>query len=169
MANLGRSLLGRVIGGVLSLALAGGAYLVFFKGQEKVEEAKAPKVGECLAVTGTINAEHTEHPCDSAEANYEVVADDGKCDPDAETPYKISLGSDLSSGNVADLCLALNVAKGDCFDYSEEDKVDCASTKGTSTVVKVTRVGKAGEQCANPAQPLENKTRGTLFCLVPNA
>lgn len=168
MANLGGGLLGRIIGGVLSLAVALGAYFIFFKGQEKVEEAKAPKVGECLAVSGTINAEHTEHPCDSAEANYKVVADDGKCDANAETSYTISLGTS-NSGNVADLCLAMNVVKGDCFDYSEEDKVDCAETSGSSNVVKVASVGKAGEKCANPGQPMENKTRGTLLCLVPNA
>lgn len=168
MANLGRGLLGRLIGGVLSLAIAGGAYFLFFVGQEKVEEAKAPKVGECVNVTGSsMNADHDEIDCGDAKATFKIVSNKGNCD-EAEQNYTISLGT-TDSGNVADLCLALNAAKGDCFDLGSmataPTKVACAGAG--SSVVKVVSVGKAGDTCANGAQPLENKLRKTLLCLGP--
>ncbi|MBV6727248.1 LppU/SCO3897 family protein [Nocardioides daeguensis] len=137
-------------------------------GQEKVEEAKAPKVGECVNLTGSsMNADHDEIDCGDAEATFKIVSDKGNCD-DAEQNYTISLGT-TDSGNVADLCLALNAAKGDCFDLGSMStaatKVACAGAGAGSSVVKVVLVGKAGDECANGAQPLENKQRKTLLCL----
>ncbi|GAA1529384.1 LppU/SCO3897 family protein [Nocardioides humi] len=173
MANLGGGLLGRIIGLVVSLAVAAAAYFIFFKGQEKVEQAKAPKVGECLVMTGSsFDADHEEVECDDAKAVYKVVGKDGGCD-DAELNYTISLGNDRSSGNVADLCLALNAAEGDCFDLggmsTPSTKVACTEGAGTTSIVKVVSVGKAGDECADGAQPLENKTRKTVLCLGPAA
>lgn len=172
MANLGGGLLGRIIGGVLSLAVALGAYFIFFKGQEKVEEAKAPKVGECLVMTGSsFDADHKEVECGDAEAVYKIVGNKGGCD-EAELNYTISLGTS-NSGNVADLCLALNAAKGDCFDLggmsTPATKVACTEGASNTSIVKVVSVGKAGEECANGAQPLENKTRKSLLCVGPAA
>ena len=151
----------------LAILVAVGIYFVKTKGQEKIEEAKAPDVGVCLSVTGTINAKHEELDCDDANATYKVASDDGKCDP-TESPYKISIGS-TNSGNVADLCLQLNAKKGDCFDISAEKKVACASTKGSSSVAKVLSVGKSGATCKPPAEAVENAKRKIVLCLVPNA
>ena len=168
MAQLGKGLLGRLIGTGVAIVLALGIGFAVKKFQEKDAEGDAPQVGDCLAVTGTVNADHTEHGCGDAEATYKVTADDGGCDTN-ETSYKISLGTDSDAGNVADLCLALNAAEGDCFNLGAtgEEKVDCAATKGTS--LKVASVGKAGDKCAGGSQPLENKKRDILICLAENA
>ncbi len=171
MANLGSGILAKLIGVVVSLAIAGGVYFLFFKGQETVASAKAPKIGECLEMTGSsFDADHKEVDCGDAAASYKVVADDGECDQ-AELNYTISLGN-ANSGNVADLCLDLNAKKGDCFDLGSmstpASKVVCAENKDT-TIVKVASVGKAGDNCANGAQPLANETRKTQLCLAPNA
>lgn len=164
---MGKSLIAKLGGVGVAIIVAVVFYFVQNKGQEKLEESKAPDVGDCLSVTGTVSAEHEEHPCADLAATYKVTADDGDCDEN-ETTYKISLGSS-NSGNVADLCLALNASKGDCLSLgvSTEEKVDCATTKGTS--LKVASVGKSGDTCATPGQPLEYKKRDLLYCLVENA
>ncbi|GAA4078226.1 hypothetical protein ACFFOS_06860 [Nocardioides kongjuensis] len=157
---------------VVMLVIVGVKYFAAEKVTEKVEEAKAPKVGQCLIMTGSsFDADHKEVDCADAEAVYEVVSDKGGCD-DAELNYTISVGS-VDSGNVADLCLALNAAKGDCFDLggmsTPATKVACTEGASNTSVVKVVSVGKAGEQCANGAQPLEDKKEKTLVCLGPAA
>lgn len=173
MANLGGGILGRIIGGVVSIAVALGAYFIFFKGQEKVEQAKAPKVGECLVMTGSsFDADHKEVDCGDAEATYKIVSDKGSCD-EAELNYTISLGNDRNSGNVADLCLDLNVAEGDCIDLggmsTPAAKVACTEGATNTSILKVVSVGKAGDKCTNGSQPLENVTRKSLLCLGPAA
>lgn len=173
MANLGGGLLGRILGAVVSIAVALGAYFVFFKGQEKVEEAKAPKVGECLVMSGSsFDADHQEVECGDATAAYKVAGDKGDCDA-VELNYTISIGNDRTSGNVADLCLALNAAAGDCFDLggmsTPAAKVACGEGAGNTSIVRVTSVGKAGDECADGDEPLENKLRKTLLCLRPAA
>lgn len=164
---MGKSLIAKLGGVGIAIIIGIVFYFVQGKGQEKIAEANAPEVGQCLSVTGTINAEHKEHDCGDLAATYKVTADDGACDAN-ETTYKISLGTS-DSGNVADLCLALNAAEGDCLalSASTEEKVDCAATKGTS--LKVASVGKAGSDCATPGQPLEYEKRDILICLVENA
>ncbi|KRB77816.1 hypothetical protein ASE01_06375 [Nocardioides sp. Root190] len=167
-------ILGAVLLGLLLLC-GGGAVALVVIGSDAVKEAvddiadervDAPEVGECLSVTGTINAEHETHDCDELDATYEVTSDDGDCDEN-ETTYVISLGTG-NTGNVADLCLILNADEGDCLSLgvSTEEKVDCAATKGTS--LKVASVGNAGDTCAVPGQPLEYATRDVLLCLVDN-
>lgn len=151
----------------LAIVVAVGIYFVKTKGQEKIEEAKAPDVGVCLSVTGTLNAKHKELDCADAEATYLVASDDGKCD-DAEAPYKISIGS-TSSGNVADLCLRLNAKKGDCFDLGAEKKVACAANKGNTSVFRVLSVGKAGAKCKPSAEVVENVKRKIVLCFGANA
>ena len=164
---MGKSLLVKLGSVVLAIIVAVGIFFIKNKGEEKIEQAKAPKVGECINVKGSFNAKHTELKCSGATATYKVAGDDGKCDGN-ETTYKISLGTG-KSGNVADLCLGLNAKVGDCFEFSatSEEKVEC--TKTGSSIVKVASVGKSGEQCASPAQPVDYPKRGTLLCFVPNA
>ena len=173
---MGKSLLlklGSVGVGIVVLVVIGGIkYFAAEKVTEKVEEAKAPEVGQCLIMTGSsFDADHEEVDCAAADAVYKVVSDKGGCD-DAELNYTISVGR-VDSGNVADLCLALNAEKGDCFTIggmsTPSTKVACTEGAGDSSVVKVVSVGKAGEQCANGSQPLENKKQKTLLCLGPAA
>ena len=161
--------LGSIGVAVIVMAVIGG---IKYFGTEKLEEAKAPDVGECLIMTGSsFDADHKEVDCGDAEAVYKIVSDKGSCD-DAELNYTISVGS-ANSGNVADLCLALNAKKGDCFDLggmsTPATKVACTEGASNTSVVKVVSVGKAGEECANGAQPLENKKQKTLVCLGPAA
>ncbi|KRB77815.1 hypothetical protein ASE01_06370 [Nocardioides sp. Root190] len=164
---MGKSLIAKLGGVGIAIIVAVVFYFVQNKGQEKIAEANAPEVGQCLSVTGTINAKHEEQKCADLAATYKVTADNGDCDEN-ETTYKISLGSG-NSANVADLCLALNANEGDCLSLgaSTEEKVDCAATKGTS--LKVASVGKSGDTCASPGQPLEYTKRDLLYCLVENA
>lgn len=164
---MGKSLIAK-LGGVGVAIIIGIIFLVVRGvGEEKIAEANAPEVGRCLSVTGTVDAKHEEHPCGDLAATYKVTANNGDCDEN-ETTYKISLGSG-GSGNVADLCLALNASENDCLSLgvSTEEKVDCATTKGTS--LKVASVGTSGDTCATPGQPLEYKKRDLLYCLVENA
>ena len=169
---MGKSLITKLIGVGVAIVIAVVASFIFSKGSEKVAEAKAPKVGTCVNMTGsTIKADHKEIDCDDALASYEVVSDKGSCD-EVELNYTISLGTS-KEGNVADLCLAVKAKVGDCFDpgtvTTPVSKVACAEAKAGSTIVKVSSTGKAGDSCANGAQPLKNVTRDVLLCLVPAA
>ncbi|GAA3646399.1 hypothetical protein GCM10022237_02320 [Nocardioides ginsengisoli] len=169
---MGKSILLKLGSIAIAIVVALGIFLVKRIGAEKIEEAKAPKVGECVNLTGSsFNADHEEIGCGDALATYKIVNNKGSCD-DAEINYTISLGS-KDSGNVADLCLKLNAAKGDCFDVggttSPAKKVDCATTKGQTNVVVVDSVGKNSDKCAGKAQPVENKLRDELVCVLPNA
>lgn len=166
---MGKSLLTKLIGVAVTIVIAIVAIFIFNKGQEKVAEAQAPKVGECIAVTGTVNAKSEDHDCSDTEATFKVTGNEGDCDPNEDT-LSISVGS-ADSGNVAELCLGLNAAEGDCFQLTATDsvKVECEATKGQADVAKIGSVGKSGSACANGGQPLDYKTRDTLLCLVPNA
>lgn len=167
---MGKSLLGKLGGIGVAIAVALGLYFFQSKGEEKIEEAKAPDVGDCVYFkTASSTEKATTISCGDAKSTYKVASDDGKCD-DNETSYRISLGTG-DTGNVADLCLTLDAAKGDCFEVTStsEKKVDCASSKGAADAFKVVSVGKSGGKCATPAQPIKNKTRNTLLCLSPNA
>lgn len=165
---MGKSLLGKLGGIGVAIIVAIGLYFFQSKGEEKIEEAKAPDVGQCVYfVKDGVNDEAKDVDCGDAKASHKVVADDGACG-ETETNYTVSK---IGSGDnaIVDLCLVLNAKKGDCFDQTTEDKVVCADTKGKATVFKVASVGKAGAKCANPAQPLEYEKRNTLLCLAPNA
>lgn len=166
---MGKSLLVKLGSVVLAIVVAIGIYFVKTKGEEKIEQAKAPKVGECLHVEGSFNAKHKEYKCDDLKATYKVVGDNGKCD-EIETNYTISLGSG-KDGNVADLCLDLNAAEGDCFEEvgTQQTKVECAANVGNTNVFKILKVAKSGETCAAPGQPVENVTRKVLYCVGENA
>ena len=171
--QLGSGLPGRLIGGVVSLALAGGAYFLFFKGQEAVSEANAPDTGPGLHMMGRrFAADPEDRGCGPPGAPYVVVGDDGSCDK-VEISYTITLGSG-DEGNVADLCLVLNAAQGDCFKLggisSPDEKVDCAAAKGDPDVARIVAVGdSATDDCPKGSQRLSNKTRDTLLCLGVNA
>lgn len=166
---MGKSLIVKLGGIGVAILIAVVASFVFSKGSEKVAEAKAPKVGECITVTGTVNAQTKDKDCDDADATFKVTSNKGDCDPSEDT-LSISVGK-ANSGNVAQLCLGLNAAKGDCFRLTatESTKVECAANKGDAEVALVSSVGKSGTACANGAQPLDYKTRDTLLCLAPNA
>ncbi|KRC51401.1 MULTISPECIES: hypothetical protein [unclassified Nocardioides] len=165
---MGKSLATRIIGIGVAVVIAVVGGLIWNKGQEKVEEAKAPKVGECVNMTGSsFDADHEELSCDDAKATYKIMSDKGGCD-EVELNYTISIGS-TDSGNVADLCLDLNAAVGDCFDLggisTPAKKVACTEATAGSTIAEVASVGKPGDKCANGAQPWENKKRKTLLCM----
>ena len=169
---MGKSILLKLGSIAVAIIVALGIFLVKRVGAEKIEEAKAPKVGECVNLTGSsFNADHKEIACGDALATYKIVSNKGKCD-DAEINYTISIGT-KDSGNVADLCLKLNAAKGDCFDVggtsTPAKKVECATTKGQTNVVVVDSVGKGDAKCAGQAQPVENKLRDEVVCVLTNA
>lgn len=168
MAQLGKGLVGRLIGAGVAIAIALAIGFVWNKGSDKVAEAKAPDVGECVYFEkdGT-NDKTVDADCGDAKSSHKVVSDEGDCGP-AEVNFTISdVGS--ASDAIVDLCLVLDVKAGDCFDQTTEDKVDCAATAGEATVVKVASVGKAGDDCATPGLPQEYTKRDILLCLVPNA
>lgn len=166
MAQLGKGLLGRLVGAGVAIAVALGIGVVLNKGGDKVEEAKAPDVGECVYFEKDgVNDKTVDAKCDDAKASHKVVADDGDCGQ-GETTFQITRGA--GSDAIVDLCLVLNAKAGDCFD-TEENKVDCDATKGQATVQKIASVGKAGDTCANPGQPYEFTKRDILLCVVPNA
>lgn len=166
------SIVGRVISIGVSILIAVVAYFVWNKGQEKVAEAQAPEVGTCIKPTGTAtNADHEEVPCSSADASYIVVADDGKCDK-FETSYTITLGDISDEGNVADLCLALNAAVGDCFEIdivsNTATKAECAAVKGPNSFT-ITLVGDdVDAKCPKGSLADRNTTRNQLICRGPN-
>ncbi|TWG93899.1 hypothetical protein L615_000600000120 [Nocardioides sp. J9] len=162
---MGKSLVARLVGIGVAIAVALGVYYFSSRGEEKAEQAKAPDVGECVYFEkdGT-NDEAVEVGCGDAKASHKVVGDAGSCGAN-ETGYQVSrAGSDA----FVDLCLVINAAKGDCFDLATEGKVDCAATKGQPQVQKVASVGKAGGACATPGQPFEYAEQDTLICFVPN-
>lgn len=163
---MGKSLLGKLGGIGVAIIVAIGFYFVQNKGEEKLEQAKAPDVGECVYFEKTASGDEAKSTkCGETKSSHKVVGDDGSCGTN-ETTYKVTSGSD---NELVSLCLVLDAAKGDCFDLNSEDKTVCADTKGQPTSVKVASVGKAGGKCANPGQPLEYEKRDTLLCLVPNA
>lgn len=166
---MGKSLITKLIGVGVAIVIAIVATFILNKGSEKVAEAKAPKVGECITVTGTVNAQTKDKDCGDADATFKVTGNKGDCDPNEDT-LSISVGK-TDSGNVAELCLGLNAAKGDCFRLTATDssKVECAANKGDAEVAQIASVGKSGTACANGGQPLDYKERDTLLCLVPNA
>lgn len=165
---MGKSLIAKLGGIGVAIAVALGFYFVQSKGEEKIEQAKAPDVGECVYFQKDgINDEAKDATCGDAKSSHKVVGDDGNCGTN-ETTYQVTKGTGSDNALVS-LCLVLDAKKGDCFDINEEAKVVCADTKGQSTSVKVASVAKAGGKCANPGQPLEYEKRDTLLCLVPNA
>ena len=163
---MGKSLLGKLGGIGVAIIVALGFYFVQNKGEEKLEQAKAPDVGECVRFEKDgVNDEAKSATCGDAASSHKVVGDDGNCGTN-ETTYKVTSGSD---NELVSLCLVLDAKKGDCFDINEEAKVVCADTKGQSSSLKVVSVGKAGGTCANPAQPLEYEKRDILLCMAQNA
>lgn len=165
---MGKSLLGKLGGIGVAIIVAIGFYFVQNKGEEKLEQAKAPDVGECvyLEKKGTedvpVNAK-----CGSDKASHKVVGEGGNCG-EGEGVYTVS-ASGTGKDAFVELCLVLDAKKGDCFDQNTENKVACADNKNSPTVFKISSVGKAGGKCANPGQPLEYPKRDILLCVVGNA
>ncbi|NYI44007.1 hypothetical protein BJ993_001087 [Nocardioides aromaticivorans] len=165
---MGKSLLGKLGGIGVAIIVAIVFYVVRDKGEEKIEQAKAPDVGDCVYFEKDgLNDEAKDATCGDAKSSHKVVGDDGSCGTN-ETTYKVTKGAG-SDDELVSLCLVLDAKKGDCFDINEEAKVVCADTKGQPSSLKVVSVAKAGGKCANPAQPLEYEKRNTLLCLAPNA
>ncbi|HWJ10265.1 MAG TPA: hypothetical protein VNS46_12875 [Nocardioides sp.] len=165
---MGKSLIAKLGGIGVAIIVAIVVYFVQGKGEEKLEQAKAPDVGDCVYFKkGASGDEAKDATCGDAKSSHKVVGDDGSCGTN-ETSYQITKGSGSDDALVS-LCLVLDAAKGDCFDVNTEDKVVCADTKGQPTSVKVASVGKAGDKCANPGQPLAYEKRDILLCMVPNA
>lgn len=161
---MGKSMLTKLGSIGVAIIVALGFYFVRSKGEEKLEEAKAPDVGECVYfVKDGLNDEAKDAKCGDANASHKVVGDDGKCGEN-ETSYQVSRPGDDA---IVDLCLVLNATKGDCFDTSSEAKVPCADNKGSATVAKVVSVGKPGDKCANPAIPISYGKRDLLICMGP--
>lgn len=168
----GTSPLIRISGVVIALFVALTAATGCSFLQEQVEEANAPEVGTCLKITGSsANADHEELDCGDDEAVYKVLSDEGDCGSDYWLSYTITLGSG-DEGNVADLCLDLNAAEGDCF-YStttEDKKVDCAATKGDADTFLVSAVlDSATGKCPGQSQAFPNAAEDTTLCLEANA
>lgn len=162
----------RIIGGVVSIALALAVYFGWDTLREKKAEADAPQVGDCLIITGSLsNADDKDVACDDATATYEVVGDDGECDK-TELSYTITLGDTSDQGNVADLCLAWNAKEGDCFrinGVTEPDEKVACTTEGDTVYKVVAAFDSASEKCPKGSKGFANKKRDRLVCFGPNA
>ncbi|KAA1427395.1 LppU/SCO3897 family protein [Nocardioides antri] len=162
--SLGGGMLRRFIGIGVAIAIALGWWAF---GSFRASSG-APEVGECVTVGGsTTDAEVEEAECGGDDVLYKVVADDGACDV-IEVNYTVS----VSGKDAVDLCLEWEVEPGDCVKVGtdKDDKVDCASAKGDTDVVKVVSVEDgASRTCAKKNQLARaNKTRDQLICVVPN-
>jgi hypothetical protein len=130
-------------------------------------KSDAPEVGKCVTVSGSASdAEVEEADCGGDDVLYEVVADDGKCDP-TEVNYTVEVrGSDA-----VDLCLDWSVEAGDCVKTGSDFdvKVDCDENKGDDTVWQIVEVGDSADgTCPKKSQSAPNQTRDTLICAAPN-
>lgn len=160
---MGKSILTRLGGIGLAIVVALGIYFVRSKGEDKIEQAQAPDVGECVHFEKDgANEKPVDATCGTAESSHKVVADDGNC-VDPETTYTLGRPGDDA---LVELCLVYDAKAGDCFDDATREKVDCAAAKGNKNAFKVVSVGKSGTQCANPGQPYEFPERKILLCVV---
>jgi len=150
----------------VAIIVAIGIYFVKSKGEEKIEQAKAPDVGQCVHFEkdGTED-KPVDAKCGDAKSSHKVVGDKGACGEN-ETTYQVTR-SGSSSGAIVELCLVWDAKKGDCFD-TDESKVDCAAAKGSPSI-KIVSVGKISARCAKPAEPLDYPKRDLRLCAVPNA
>ena len=164
---MGTSILKKLGGVAIAIVVALVFFVVRSKGEEKVEQSKAPDVGECVYFKKEgANDKPVDASCGSDKSSHKVVGDSGKCGEN-ETTYQVTRGGSTSDA-IVELCMVLDAKKGDCFDIQEESKVPCASSK-TSSVLRVTSVGKAKAKCGGQSQPLAYPKRDTTLCLVPNA
>lgn len=167
---MGKSVLTKLGGVAVAIVIAVVVIGVKQFGSEKIEKANAPDVGECMNVTGTLASPDDDSiDCGDPSATFKVVGDDGSCD-EAELNYTISTGS-KDSGNIANLCLELNAAKGDCFDNLTSDTLPASkiACKGANkqTALRIGAVGKAGTKCGKGTEGVVNKTRKTVICVGP--
>lgn len=106
------------------------------------EKAGAPDVGDCVVLSGSAdNADVKTKKCGS-DTLWKVVADDGKCD-EIETSYTVT----ITGAKAVNLCLAEDVAVGECIEINPDDpkvmdkQVPCTTQPSASTVVaKVTKI-----------------------------
>ncbi|PWN04841.1 hypothetical protein DJ010_04350 [Nocardioides silvaticus] len=132
------------------------------------EKADAPDVGECVTVSGTTtDADVEEAECGGDDVLYKVTADDGDCDLESEVNYTV----EVNGSDAVDLCLFWEVEPGDCIKEgtTSDEKVDCATNKGT-TVAKVVSVeDSADAKCASKQEfAFANKKRDVTVCITPN-
>ena len=116
--------------------------IVLYVMNRKSDPATA-KVGDCVKVNSVSsdNADVVKVDCTDPNALYKVTAagsTDVTCDPN-ESQY--TQGPKKGTATTT-LCLQPNVAAGDCFRLSTDPntpdaKVDCATTKGDSSVYKI--------------------------------
>lgn len=150
----------------VAIIVAIGIYFVKGKGEEKIEQAKAPDVGQCVYFEKDgIDDKPVDAKCGDDKSSHKVVGDKGSCGEN-ETTYQVTRGGS-SSDALVELCLVWDAAKGDCFDQ-DEAKVDCAAAKGTPSL-RIVSVGKLSDKCAKPAEPLDYPKRDVRLCAVPNA
>jgi hypothetical protein len=150
--------------------------LAFFGYQTFQAKGDAPKVGDCVSVSGdATDAELDAADCGRDDVLFKVVSDDGKCDA-TENNYTIEVDGPLfTSSDAVDLCLFPEVAKGDCIDIGDEktieSKVPCTQKQGTGAIVKVLKADYANGKATCPKRSfaMSNKKRGATLCLGANA
>jgi hypothetical protein len=153
-----RSVVGRVIIGVVLAAIAGIVIFVIKPG------ATGAKVGECLNITGTTaNPDATKVSCDDAKATYVVTAAGATCDENEDEFTFTAKGATVSK-----LCLYYNVKVGDCLTVNTSGAdTKSACTTGTYKVT-LTKDGTSDDsQCpAESTTSIPNVTRNKLICLA---
>lgn len=161
-----RSLIGRLVGFGVGVALLVGGYLLLVSS----ERPSAPGVGACVDVTGTASDADIEVlDCAEPDATYRVTGSpgspgsDGSCD-EAELTYAARAGG--GAGDVR-LCLTYNAEPGDCFAIAAagaDQKVACRGAG--ANVRRVLAVAQDAEAACPRATTLEvpNATRDSLVC-----
>ena len=161
-------MLKRIVGGVGGLVVIlvvialkfGAGWGIGFLGAK----ATAPDVGDCVTVSGeTSNVDVHKATCGDENVVYKVQSKSGSCDTNEdEVTYTVG------GKEAVDLCLFLDVQKGDCLQAGSDSFVHLVScTAPGGQVIKIADVlDSADGTCPKGTSALTDKTRDVALCFV---
>ncbi|ONI86421.1 hypothetical protein ALI144C_10875 [Actinosynnema sp. ALI-1.44] len=157
---------------IVLIVIGGGIYAFSYFSND----AAQAKAGECAKVSGTKSKpDYKTVGCDSAEVTHVVGKALGKTSDSCGATEKYDEFTLTGRGPDTKLCLMPKWGEGDCRKADEATvdypKVDCASAKGDSNVVKIVKVisGPSAEesQCPKETGPVLFPEPKTVYCVGP--
>lgn len=163
--GIGKGLLGRIIGGLITIALIVGGIAIF----KALTGTDDPKVGECVIMKGTDkNASHKKTKCDD-DKNFTYTVGSIVNGPTATCPENYEeYYTEKNGARVKTFCMMPNFKANKCYGEDSNKLITEVACTDAKALVKVASIENKGGATCSAGEPLSypEPAPGKTFCMA---